>query len=369
MKKKNIAILGVGAAVIASALIATHKLNNNTLIEDIKPDKFVVTSLSKNKIKSSTIYTGSVKSTEEFKLQQDNSKGELKDIFVAVGDTVEVGTVLATYYNNQLESQMITARRNLEQTASKLNELEINGYEYDVTTTTDENGRDITTSNQAEKKKEYDTQFEILNNEYIKAQDEVNYLQGELDKLTATSTVSGTVVEINKNSNDKPLIYIVNETNIQVEGVLKQNELQSLYVGQKVKLTNKNDKENSWSGEVDYIANYPKENSDVTVYPYTIKITEGDVTKLKPGYSMEITVDDSEEYKTIPVDSVVQIGDDFYVYVYKDGKVKETKVELGRADGLYQEIKSGLSDEDKVVADFAFTLTDGEDIVVYEEKE
>ncbi|MGC4388102.1 efflux RND transporter periplasmic adaptor subunit, partial [Streptococcus suis] len=82
---------------------------------------------------------------------------------------------------------------------------------------------------------------------------------------TVTSTVAGTVVEVNKavsknSTSSQTVVHIVNQGSLQVTGSLTEYDLANIAVDQEVKLTSKVYPDKTWTGKVTYISNYPSSN-------------------------------------------------------------------------------------------------------------
>ena len=130
-------------------------------------------------------------------------------------------------------------------------------------------------------------------------------------------------------------------------------------MGQKVKITSKVYPDQTWTGKVSYVSNYPKQNasqSDGTSgnsgqsgsqYEYKVQLTSS-IGKLKQGFNvyLEVTNDD---VLLVPVTAMSKKGTDNYVWLYDDEtqKIKQVRVKLGNADAKQQKIASGLKEVQK----------------------
>lgn len=91
-------------------------------------------------------------------------------------------------------------------------------------------------------------------------------------------------------------------------------------------------------------------SSDVKVYTTIVTIDE-EVTQLRPGMSavVDIHVDRVKDVLSVPVQAVVQIERDNWVYVGTDGGVEIRQVDLGKTNDKFVEIREGISEGDRVV--------------------
>ena len=82
---------------------------------------------------------------------------------------------------------------------------------------------------------------------------------------------------------------------------------------------------------------------------------------LGDGFRVEarIVVDQAEDVLTVPASSLFRIGDDWALFVVDQGRAVETKVKVGRQNGLAAEIQSGVEEGDQVILHPSDQITDG----------
>lgn len=87
---------------------------------------------------------------------------------------------------------------------------------------------------------------------------------------------------------------------------------------------------------------------------------------LKPGarVRVQLTTPEEETVVAVPSLAVVRDGEETSVFVVSGGKAAKKKVELGRVNGIYQEIRSGLSVGDTLVVSGQHLLKDGQAVEV-----
>ncbi|WP_153057600.1 efflux RND transporter periplasmic adaptor subunit, partial [Streptococcus suis] len=96
-------------------------------------------------------------------------------------------------------------------------------------------------------------QLADLNDSYADAQAAVDKAYTALTEATVTSTVAGTVVEVNKavsknSTSSQTVVHIVNQGSLQVTGSLTEYDLANIAVDQEVKLTSKVYPDKTWTG-------------------------------------------------------------------------------------------------------------------------
>jgi HlyD family secretion protein len=91
-------------------------------------------------------------------------------------------------------------------------------------------------------------------------------------------------------------------------------------------------------------------SSDIKVYTTIVTIDE-EVEQLKPGMTavVDIHVDRLKDVLTVPVQAVVQIGDESWCYVSSGSNVVRRPVTLGRTNDKFVEIQEGLEAGEQVV--------------------
>jgi len=87
---------------------------------------------------------------------------------------------------------------------------------------------------------------------------------------------------------------------------------------------------------------------------------------IKPGgrVHVQLTTEEEENVVAVPSLSIVREGDETFVYIVKDTKAEKRKVQLGRLNGIYQEVISGLSQGEQLVVSGQHQLKDTEQVEI-----
>ena len=206
----------------------------------------------------------------------------------------------------------------------------------------------------------------------------MNKAQALLNAATVTSTVEGTVVEVNRDvsksttGTNQTLVHIVSNGSLQIKGELSEYNLANLSVGQEVNITSKVYPDKKWTGKISYISNYPKDGQQASStntggaassakYPFTVDITS-EIGDLKQGFSVSVEVKNNTKGILVPASSIISDGDKNYVWTVEKGKAKKVEVTLGNADAENQEISSGLTKDSKVITNPTDSLKDGQEV-------
>lgn len=363
MKKKWIVI---GVVTIIVALIGFNIWKSSATTEV----KVETVTLSEELMKETVMTPGTLKLANEQNIYYEAEKGEVAEIFVEEGDTVEKGDTLLRYENNQLDLEKRQNDLQIRSTSLQLENIRKKHREID-------------------KQLEKDKENEMLKQEHdeIKLQEQMSAIeleQGQLQRqsilkqleaLTVKAKVNGTVLTVNENATtalgEDPIIQIGSLDNLIVEGTISEYDLLNIAVGQEVRLTSDAVPEEEWKGKVSFIGNLPKdqnimgmEQTDSSVlYPITVTLEEN--IQLKPGFKMLIEIITKEEkVNTIPIEALIQEDDNNYVYIVEDGKAKQVEVKTGIVDTDKIEIIEGVGKKDKVIINPPDHLSDGMEVTV-----
>ncbi|HEM6530043.1 TPA: efflux RND transporter periplasmic adaptor subunit [Streptococcus suis] len=379
-KKAKIALFGglgvVAVALVGGALIFSNMLTSSPSSEEVAMS-MTYTVAKEGSIASSTLLTGTITAADEQYVYYDPSKGDLSEVLVAPGTQVEVGTPLIRYDATELQSALDTAVRGRDKIGRQIEDLRTNGQT--VQTTGD---AETDTATTATAQRSVDMQLADLNDSYADAQAAVDKAYTALTEATVTSTVAGTVVEVNKAvsknaTSSQTVVHIVNQGSLQVTGSLTEYDLANIAVDQEVKLTSKVYPDKTWTGKITYISNYPSSDQAGAAattgtggsgakYPFKAALTS-ELGELKQGFSVNIEVVNTSKNILIPVSAVVPEEDKNYVWTLVDGKAKKVEVTLGNADALNQEVIAGIVAGDKVITIPTPNLEDGKEVEANEE--
>ena len=78
---------------------------------------------------------------------------------------------------------------------------------------------------------------------------------------------------------------------------------------------------------------------------------DGEVERLRPGMSasVDIHVERIKDVLSVPVQAIVEIGDDTWCYVHGRNGIERRVLELGRSNDKFVEVRKGLEAGDQVV--------------------
>ena len=318
--KKNLKFIAMAAALLLCACAKTESTTTVTTVE-------------KPKVKIASVTTEAVPQLEEYSTTVEanvknsiipNSPLRIEKIFVEVGDNVKKGDKLV-----QLD-------------AKDLDKLHLQ-YEFQK--------RDF------ERIEELYRVGGIAKADYENAKTQLEVTKKTLDSRTENTMlicpIDGVITARNYDDGDMygGMAILVVEQISPVK--MKINISESYYAKTKkdldVTLTFEAYGEEEFKGKIDIV--YPTINAASHTFPVEITIAN-DNQKVRPGMYGKVVVNfGTKEHVVVPDQAVIkQAGSgDYYVYTYKNGKVYNNKVELGRRLGDRYEIISGITPGSDVV--------------------
>ena len=365
-------IIGVAVVVVVGAISAMvlSNLNSTTEPTEVAP---IVQQAKEGSIASSVLLTGTVTANSEQYVYYDATKGDLESVLVNVGDQVTVGQALVQYKSAEAQANYDAAVRAVNKADRQIYDLQTNGATVEKTGDEETDNKSL-----ASTQRTVDSQLADLRDARSDAVDNMNKAQALLNAATVTSTVEGTVVEVNRDvsksttGTNQTLVHIVSNGSLQIKGELSEYNLANLSVGQEVNITSKVYPDKKWTGKISYISNYPKDGQQASStntggaassakYPFTIDITS-EIGDLKQGFSVSVEVKNNTKGILVPASSIISDGEKNYVWTVEKGKAKKLEVTLGNADAENQEISSGLTKDSKVITNPTDSLKDGQEV-------
>ena len=365
-------IIGVAVVVVVGAISAMilSNLNSTTEPTEVAP---IVQQAKEGSIASSVLLTGTVTANSEQYVYYDATKGDLESVLVNVGDQVTVGQALVQYKSAEAQANYDAAVRAVNKADRQIYDLQTNGATVEKTGDEETDNKSL-----ASAQRTVDSQLADLRDARSDAVDNMNKAQALLNAATVTSTVEGTVVEVNRDvsksttGTNQTLVHIVSNGSLQIKGELSEYNLANLSVGQEVSITSKVYPDKKWTGKISYISNYPKDGQQTSStntggaassakYPFTVDITS-EIGDLKQGFSVSVEVKNNTKGILVPASSIISDGDKNYVWTVEKGKAKKVEVTLGNADAENQEISSGLTKDSKVITNPTDSLKDGQEV-------
>ena len=343
-----------------------------------------VSKVIKGQLASSTLLTGMVKAQSEQYVYFDNTIGRNATVTVSAGEEVSAGQQLVQYDSTSAQAAYDIASRAYNKAVRDRNYFQQYGTApaASAQTSEDTDEDDSTAAVTAQQRQQTEaSNYQTLqdyNDAVANAASELEKAQDVLNQTVIVSDVNGTVVEVADSvdpasKESQTLVHVTSEGQFEIQGTLTEYDMPNISVGQKVKITSKVYPDQTWTGKVNYISNYPKQNASQSAnasgnsgqmgsqYEYKVQLTSP-IGNLKQGFNVSLEVTKDEDALLVPVTAVTKKGSDNYVWVYEEDsqKIKQVKVKLGNADAKQQEIASGLKEGQKVITKADKSFKDGE---------
>ena len=350
MKKAGKIVIGLVCVGAFGALMFTRFTKKEELIEAVPNPTVVVQTPETGNIELSTGLTGTVEPADQVYIIPKGS-GEVLEVYVNQGDTVQKGQKLFRIDNKQLDAARIT----LNTTQVSLNQVSLNDaqtsvnrmkalYESgDISAQAYEqavSGLSMAKLQYDSAKLNYDTQSE---NTVVTAP-----IAGVLEQFGVQvhdMSAGGSVAGVVSGAGGKTLTFNVSE-----------RVMKGLNIGDPVTVEKNG---TDYSGAISEIGSMV----DASTGLFKVKATLGDADGLASGTMVKVyvTAEKADNVMVVPADCVNYSNGDAYVYTYDaaTATAKKTPVEDGLIDSDKIQIVSGLSYDDEVITSWSKELYDG----------
>lgn len=346
------------------------------------------------------LFKGMAIPKKETKTYLDPTLGNLNELYVTEGQSIDIGTPLISYQDDKIQEQINEQARGIERVKTSIaNTQERNGEAQKKKETAISN---ITTTkamiNQLEQSSEpedlakvqqytqelakyegiaegQETQIETLETALQDAQADLTERQAAVDQLQqkVTSNVTAEIagqVHINeegKVSSTVPLVTIVSPT-ILIQGQVSEYDYTKLAVGQAVNL-NIPSTGDKISGKIEEVDSLPQRtgatdsvgttSSNQVLYNFKV-IPEREI---QYGYSVQIELPQNEI--NVPAKAVKNDKDELYVFVFQKGRVKKQAIKAIKKENFYV-VQEGIVKGEKIIENPSKELKDNQEVAVDE---
>src|SRR6056297_3706181 len=317
--------------IIVASLTACG--GNNQEISDGEKEKsipVVVSKAMKGNISQDVVIAGQLKAENEIAIvPKIAGAADVLSLNIKLGDYVEKGDLLFTLDNGTLSSSIKdsllayeTAKNNFERISKLYEEGAVSRQQY-------EQAR-LSVS---------DTQIKALQNQmsdsYVKA------------------PISGIVSALNIEKNGlavsgQPAAVVTDISVLQIEADITEKLINKVFVGKNVQLMISAISDEKLDAKVSLVNPVP--DALTNIYKMKIQVVNYD-DLIKPGMIAQIyfSIDESKNVLMLPIDAVIQEGNEYFVYIVEEGKAVRKTVKVDVDNGEYIEIVSGVKADDDVI--------------------
>jgi len=196
--------------------------------------------------------------------------------------------------------------------------------------------------------------------EVARAQARLDSLNTQLSYATVRSPLAGRVLQVHTEEGNAVspvtavtggivLLSLAGTEALYLEGLVDENEVARVAVGQRARVRTEAFPEQSFEGSVRAIAPMGQRIQNVTYFEVKIEIVDADAELLRPRMSgdADIVTATVEGALVIPETALRYRGEDLYVEI--DGPAPEERnVEIGIVDGSRVQVLSGLAEGEAV---------------------
>ena len=369
-RTKTIIILVLIVVVFGSALYYLWKKNQ----ED--PVTYTSEAPSEQTIVVKTVATGSIVPKEEI-LIKPNISGVVEEVFVEAGEYVKQGDLIAQIRVIPNVSNLTSAKNNIASNRNALQTAEIN---YKTQKTIFDRQKEL-----FEKGVIAANEFDQVNNTYLQAKQRVEQARidvnqsrqnydiiktgttsglGSVAQTQVRATVSGMVldvpvkagnqvIEANNFNEGTSIASLADVKQMIFEGKVDESEVGKIKEGLPLEITVGAIEDEKFDAVLDYIA--PKGVAENGAIQFEIKgsLKSIDSTFIRAGLSANASIILEKAEKVLAVkEALIQYDKEtkkpFVEIEIGDQQYERKDVELGISDGIYVEVKSGISQDDKI---------------------
>jgi len=340
------------------------------------PVTYVSETPSEQTIVVKTVATGSIVPKEEI-LIKPNISGVIEEVFIEAGEYVKQGDLIAQIRVIPNVSNLTSAKNSIASSSNALQTAEINFKTqqaiYDRQKALFEKG--VISANQ----------FDEVNNAYLQAKQRVGQARidvtqarqnydiiktgttsglGNVAQTQVRATVSGMVldvpvkagnqvIEANNFNEGTSIASLADVKQMIFEGKVDESEVGKIKEGLPLEITVGAIEDQTFDAVLDYIAPKGVEENGAIQFEIKGTLKKIDSTFIRAGLSANASIILEKAEKVLAIkEALVQYDDETkkpYVEVeVGDQKFERKELELGISDGIYVEVKSGITKDDKI---------------------
>ncbi|MCQ6526076.1 MULTISPECIES: efflux RND transporter periplasmic adaptor subunit [Bacillus] len=381
-KKKKWIIIGVIALIVIVAavniFVMQGKKKGTATTDAVSFEKVTERKLNNTKLISGQVKPGNIES-----FYADPTKGKVKDIAVKEGQEVEKGTKLFSYDNEEINLQMKQA--DLDQKMADMRydqgKKKIDSLKKEIKKVKDSGAGKEVTDPMEEQVSELEMAQKTTDLEKEKGKLQKEELSKKQKELTIYSNFTGVVQKLDKDAaqsssqalggQGKAFLQVASKDPFQVQGTLTELQKSQIQKDQTFTVTAKANNKKKWTGKITEVSEFPTSaemaqaagEGTQNMSQYTYKASLDSQDGLSPGYHVSLQVNlENKTMIAVPSKSIVEKGEDAFVYIEEKGKLRKQNVKKGSTDGDWTEIVEGATVGQKVVKNPSDDVYDGMEV-------
>jgi RND family efflux transporter MFP subunit len=319
--------------------------------EEAKPALTV--KVERGRIERIVVATGTIEPAREVEVRP-RIPGIVERIHVEPGDAVEEGQLLVEIDRELLASQVREAEASLREANV---ELRYAGIELKRAEQLVKNG-----ARSAQQLDDVKARHEGALARVAKAEASLGTLSTQLGYARVISPLAGRVLDVpvEEGSAVSPVTAVTGGTlllslaatsTLHLEGLVDENEVTRVQVGQPARLRTEAFGERSFAGHVRKISPVGQRIQNVTYFEVEVEVTDADAQRLRPRMSgdAEIVTEVVEDALLLPETALRYRGEQVYVEARNGEAFAARDVAIGIVDGARVQVAEGLAEGDEVV--------------------
>ncbi|MGN4602955.1 efflux RND transporter periplasmic adaptor subunit [Bacillus cereus group sp. MYBK81-2] len=382
-KKKRIIV----SVIILITIVAAINIfvMQSTKKGEVKTGTVSFEKVSERKLNNTKLISGQVKPGNIEGFYTDSTKGKVKDITVKEGQEVEKGTKLFSYDNEEINLKMKQAELDQKMADMRYNQSKkkIDSLKQEIKKTKDSGATTEIINPLEEQLNELEMQQKTTELEKEKGKLQAEELKKQQKELTIYSNFAGVVQKLDKDAaqsssqavggQGKAFLQIASKDPFQIQGTLTELQKSQIQKDQTFTVTAKANNKKKWTGKITEVSEFPTSaemaqaggvgEATQNMSQYTYKASLDSQDGLSPGYHVSLQVNlGNKKMVAVPTKSIVEKGDDAFVYVEDKGKLRKQNVKKGSIDGDWTEIVEGVTVGQKVVKNPSEDVYDGMEV-------
>ncbi|WP_088292025.1 efflux RND transporter periplasmic adaptor subunit [Bacillus mycoides] len=381
-KKKKWIIIGVIALIVIVAAVNIFVMQGKKK-GTAKTDAVSFEKVTERKLNNTKLISGQVKPGNIESFYADPTKGKVKDIAVKEGQEVEKGTKLFSYDNEEINLQMKQA--DLDQKMADMRydqgKKKIDSLKKEIKKVKDSGAGKEVTDPMEEQVSELEMAQKTTDLEKEKGKLQKEELSKKQKELTIYSNFTGVVQKLDKDAaqsssqalggQGKAFLQVASKDPFQVQGTLTELQKSQIQKDQTFTVTAKANNKKKWTGKITEVSEFPTSaemaqaagEGTQNMSQYTYKASLDSQDGLSPGYHVSLQVNlENKTMIAVPTKSIVEKGEDAFVYIEEKGKLQKQNVKKGANDGDWTEVVEGVTVGQKVVKNPSDNVYDGMEV-------
>ncbi|MEH7535847.1 biotin/lipoyl-binding protein [Bacillus toyonensis] len=383
-KKKKLIIIGVIALLVIVAAINIFVIQGKKK-GTVETDVVSFEKVTERKLNNTKLISGQVKPGNIESFYADPTKGKVKDIEVKEGQEVEKGTKLFSYDNEEINLQIKQAELDQKMADMRYDQgkKKIDSLKKEIKKAKDGGAGKEVTDPMEEQVSELEMQQKTTDLEKEKGKLQKEELSKKQKDLTIYSDFAGVVQKLDKDAaqsssqtlggQGKAFLQVASKDSFQVQGTLTELQKSQIQKDQTFTVTAKANNKKKWTGKITEVSEFPT-SAEMTqgaglgeatqnMSQYTYKASLDSQDDLSPGYHVSLQVNlENKAMIAVLSKSIVEKGDDTFVYIEEKGKLHKQNVKKGTIDGDWTEIVEGVTVGQKVVKIPSDNVYDGMEV-------